>query len=1508
MARLILDIPDQEEKKAVRLVPDEPEENIFETRLQTENIQKQNKQMGQFLQVKEKERQANDPRNWTYEQTKENFKNNPAKTPEEEAMREALLDDKKKQRDKYKDAKNTVEKFKKDVVANKLQESLEDAPQGKLVEAPEKTGLQKLTDIIKHPFSSPHSPLVNVEENQARDYMKYVVAGAKGRDPADINDDDVRAYLREGGVSLHPSTKELAEKTVQVGAVAGLAFLIPEVAASLGTAGGLAAAGKTLAQVGLGVAGYWGAGKFKDYVVEKASGKEREGERHLSELIPQASSAVRGVLDLGEEALKIYAAGKLARTVPSTEKLTTKEIPQRIKISKQELSDITRGVKIDPDKLALVKSLNLKTVRPLKGGGFTVDLPAKRVDRAWFAKVKQLYGEKPITGKEGVVGEMGRVTKPEGLPSPATVGQNAPKLAPEAVKMAKEGKVTPELHKAVEGIIRAGGGDPLHTGKGTISAGGGEAIVYWNDPTGKHGSTLVAPLEGLTPEIVKNKLLAKEKEFARAKVSASAEPPQKPEAQASAGTGEPGPVINKEPVKSIETGTHKRLRLKKKAIKEKQLQIEDAQKTKEGVQKMIRERRFRLNLATYETNLYTNDIESVTSKEDRELIPFLIEGTDIPKELGRPDLEQRIVQKGKELQPLANDVKEHFHRGWQYMKQHVDDLSAQEIENYVTHLWEVPKAKQNEISNWFTTKNRFLKKRFIETYKEGIEKGLKPKTLDIAEIIRIHDNVMHKTTENAKFVKDLKRLEQEGVKLIARSDQAPPNWVYMDHPSLRQGMVIPKDPKRGEKLSDELVSLLNEMGVAVGRRISPTAFGKPTKAGGFYVHDEPPEIRLQRFFSSKTAAHEIGHHLDKTLKLGEDFVKRHKKEIMDLNKDRIDSFKGATGKYSQAYVESTPELIAELFAHVFAVPDKAYKLAPNATAEVLERLRKDEVLTKLIDFDFESKAKLLLEEQMSTMVKLPVKVHPDIAGPLNVIFESRFNHPIIRAYETMNGLLKKAHLSLSLFHHGALTETAIPYLGPARTAGIFFNFPAIYKAISRGDYTIYKRKDAARKWISRGLQVGATADIPVNRIQRGLNDIADKTKNIPVLKQAARLVANFNATWDKALWNYLHDTLKLYSAESLGAKVNPKLPPERIKKEEEDIAQIVNDTFGGQNWEVLMVSPKTLQIASWLLLSPDWTISTMRQAFAPTGIGAIHKESVKIRKDIGRMFWLKAALYFGIGINLLNAVNRRKDMEDNPEYYPKELKSDKLVDLTMVGNSVGHRTHLFGGRYKDGKERYIRWGKQFRELPELLFDDTGFSPISATLRKVGGKLSPNIQLASIIATGHSSSGFKIREIADKKGWERVGGIGMQLLKSPFPFSTRSLLQKDKEFHLSDLAMPSSKGMSRYKTVDLFRIAIERKDQRLFIETWDSAIRNKIPPEKTFKAAVTLLKATNTREINSKMKSVEDIERALRETPDLKTRKILRRRRDKLREESRELRKGGQLLRSGLLSFQEATED
>ena len=84
--------------------PDKQMSTMLESKLKTEQLQKENASRQQFMQQhqqqQEAQRKANDPTGMTHDQAKQYFKEHPAQNPQQEAQNQALLMTKKIQRDK----------------------------------------------------------------------------------------------------------------------------------------------------------------------------------------------------------------------------------------------------------------------------------------------------------------------------------------------------------------------------------------------------------------------------------------------------------------------------------------------------------------------------------------------------------------------------------------------------------------------------------------------------------------------------------------------------------------------------------------------------------------------------------------------------------------------------------------------------------------------------------------------------------------------------------------------------------------------------------------------------------------------------------------------------------------------------------------------------------------------------------------------------------------------------------------------------------------------------------------------------------------------------------------------------------------------------------------------------------------------------------------------------------------------------------------------------------------
>lgn len=795
----------------------------------------------------------------------------------------------------------------------------------------------------------------------------------------------------------------------------------------------------------------------------------------------------------------------------------------------------------------------------------------------------------------------------------------------------------------------------------------------------------------------------------------------------------------------------------------------------------------------FESDQAINKIEQQVKGKEQEVIPFLIEKTGIPKELNRPDLEKIIKdpKKRRRLQKVAAQAEKHMNDVFQYIKEHRPDMSASEIENYVTHIWDLKKNKVKEAVSWFTTYDPFLRKRFIKTLEEGIKRGYKPKTTNIIEIMRIHDQYHIQTTENIKLVEMLKKLEDDaGTKLIMRADKAPEGWILTDHPVLQRTMATGK--------------------------VSITV---PVKSFNTTIFESIEKIKT----------------IEKTIAGGKVDVSKPLKKLEVVMEGALES-RGMTPGEAKAYLNRLKTAYT------------GKEVGGEVGEKTTETIQKD--VTKIIR---EVNRKFPVD--VPILQKMPVRYHPVLEPIMKSVFGRRIQATPIQFYEAVNAVLKQAQLGFSLFHHAALTETAIATMGARKAAQIGLNLKAMYNALKNNRYDIYEKKfEIAKDGIKHGLQIGAISDVHRGMIEDMLTNLEASLNRVHRgLGLSARALRKGKNLWDKALWDYLHNNLKVYGYESLVAKelgAGKNLTQEQITAIKKEVAQFVNDTFGGQNWERMMTDPKTLQIAQWVLLSPDWTYSTIRQAAAPTGLGAVAPETRATRRRLGTRFWAKAILYFGIGTNMLNFALTKHD-----DAKKRDVAFSKAKGVPMWKNDPGHKTHLFTGRYPDGTKRYIRWGKQFRELPELFYDQMAgqISPVTATLRKAGSKASPNLQLISTIFTGHSLGGFKNKKLADESGWSWVGAATKEIIKAPLPFAFKNTLSESKQFRISDLAFPSSKGMTHFKGKKLFKTAIVKRNLQFVSNIYRALIENNIAADEVWEDAITELKREATIEIGEKVR-------------------------------------------------------
>lgn len=539
-----------------------------------------------------------------------------------------------------------------------------------------------------------------------------------------------------------------------------------------------------------------------------------------------------------------------------------------------------------------------------------------------------------------------------------------------------------------------------------------------------------------------------------------------------------------------------------------------------------------------------------------------------------------------------------------------------------------------------------------------------------------------------------------------------------------------------------------------------------------------------------------------------------------------------------------------------------------------------------------------------------------------VVFETYQSSPFWKAFDTLASSAKKLELGFSGFHAGALTEVYMVQnmveFGPKKAMANFMKY--IFADTAKNhELPCFANPQDFQEAATHLVKFGATNDYAAADVQNMFDNMRDammkvqeKLKNgngvsgtvavatMP-LKVATQMLSLINKGMDRALWDFLHDGLKLATYRMRADKTKERAKKKGWTEEElsralDEDGQFVNDMFGGQHWDVLGASHRTLRYAGRVLLSPDWNASTTRHFLALTGFGSIWNEATfENFKQYYQRLWHKelmpedegrrsrqisALLCYGIGFmvfyeafaNGINAAFRAMDEEKerkkaeeirktNPSYKSMyELaygdEGMKWYDYLMRGNSLGQQSKIFLGRYEDGTEMYIRHGKQFREVPEYLFNHKGELEFPGPMvQRMIGKANPMVRMTldDINYLSDFQASHADQEIQRKYG-KTIGLLYKDALYwAPFLIPS----QENKEFKAVDFFFPSSKGFSPWKAQSYFKDFILSGDMEGVVMTYQSCQRNGIDAEAQIKAAIGSVKALESAEMSDGVTSLQE---------------------------------------------------
>ena len=537
-----------------------------------------------------------------------------------------------------------------------------------------------------------------------------------------------------------------------------------------------------------------------------------------------------------------------------------------------------------------------------------------------------------------------------------------------------------------------------------------------------------------------------------------------------------------------------------------------------------------------------------------------------------------------------------------------------------------------------------------------------------------------------------------------------------------------------------------------------------------------------------------------------------------------------------------------------------------------------------------------------------------------VVFDTYQSTPFWKAFDTLASSMKKLELGFSGFHAGALTEVymvqnMVEY-GPKKALANFMKY-IFADTMKNHQLPCFANPQDFQEAATHLVKFGATNDYAAADVQNMFDNFRDSMMKVQEklkdgngisgtvalatmpLKVATQMLSLINKGMDRALWDFLHDGLKLATYRMRADKTKERAKKKGWTEEElsralDEDGQFVNDMFGGQHWDVLGASHRTLRYAGRVLLSPDWNASTTRHFLALTGYGSVWNEATleNFKRYYKRLYHknltpedegrrarqISSFLCYGLGFmvfyeaiaNGINAAFRALDEEKerkkaeelrktNPNYRsPYELAYPdgmKWYDYLMRGNSLGQQSKIFMGRYADGTEMYIRHGKQFREVPEYLFNHKGELEFPGPMvQRMIGKANPMVRMTldDINYLSDFQASHADQEIQRKYG-KTIGLLYKDALYwAPFLIPS----QENKEFKAVDFFFPSSKGFSPWKAQSYFKDFILSGDMEGVVMTYQSCERNGIDPEEQIKAAIGSVKALESAEMKDGITSLQ----------------------------------------------------
>ncbi len=484
----------------------------------------------------------------------------------------------------------------------------------------------------------------------------------------------------------------------------------------------------------------------------------------------------------------------------------------------------------------------------------------------------------------------------------------------------------------------------------------------------------------------------------------------------------------------------------------------------------------------------------------------------------------------------------------------------------------------------------------------------------------------------------------------------------------------------------------------------------------------------------------------------------------------------------------------------------------------------------------------------------PPKVHPEIQMAVNSIFAQPSKSPTLAALDQVRSFSKMNRVGWSLFHNTALTEQAqgiYATRSPAEVLkSVYFLNPETYKGLRSGVWEVLGResKDAPPmlrmdpQVAETMLKAGVVYRSP--EYERGIinwmRHFGERSGPIgKTLGAPMRALGNGEYIWNKSMWDYYAQGQMAHAFERLNAeglnRLGASATAEEIFAMQRANAKHINNVFGMENLQNLLMTPNTRRAANFALFAPMWTLSNIRTPLAGLFEG-------ELQWDLTKRWVAGAATSWFLTTQLANyALSSYYNTEDRHGNKGGHWTWDNPgAPLQVAGRMLpgvsDNVVNISAGYNPDGSQRFIRFGKGFREP---------FLWMLEPIKTLGGKLSIPLQWAMVTMTGSQPGGF---QVVDKRARPAVQAAqwGSYTAEQFLPFATSQATERLKRAAMPQafreptttgqfFGMPTRKGLTVMGAVDAIEEALRQGQETMIDGILVAAKANNIDPTKVIEA-------------------------------------------------------------------------